>query len=84
MAHLRYALQFGDHPMTFDIAGHRLRFVLEGLPFLGVGHVGRREYRGTGGGFSPTSAFLFNRSLSNRPAILMRSSTPAPKCREQL
>src|SRR5436189_132042 len=37
-------------PMTFATRGHRLNFVLEGLPFSREGQARRREYRDDGEG----------------------------------
>src|SRR5258708_39777095 len=52
------ALRIDDDPMTFATTGHRLNFVLEGLPFSREDQVYRGEYRGAAGrsGRTPASA----------------------------
>ena len=64
------ALRIDDDPMTFATRGHRLDFVLEGLPFSREDQVSRGEYRAAGGGSRLTSASVIHRKLSNRPGHL--------------
>ena len=64
------ALRIDDDPMTFATRGHRLDFVLEGLPFFREAQVFRGEYPGAGGGSFLTSVSIIHRKLSNRPGHL--------------
>jgi hypothetical protein len=58
------------HPMTFEISGHKLLFVLAGLPSLVAGEdvlPGISEQRRR---FFSDVFFFFYRNLSNRPGHL--------------